>query len=76
MVLNGTQIGRSAGPETRNRFGPSSTEPAADDPDPFFAHQQLARYLAICQQLESEGYDPILRRLGIEEAEEATSHGR
>src|SRR5207302_5986920 len=28
---------------------------AADDPDPFFAHQQLARYLAICQQLESEG---------------------
>lgn len=30
---------------------------AADDPDPFFAHQQLARYLAICQQLESEGHD-------------------
>src|SRR5919202_5399921 len=30
---------------------------AADDPDPFFAHQQLARYLAICQQLESEGYE-------------------
>ena len=29
---------------------------AADDPDPFFAHQQLARYLAICQQLESEGH--------------------
>jgi alanine racemase len=28
---------------------------AADDPDPFFAHQQLARYLAICQQLENEG---------------------
>jgi alanine racemase len=28
---------------------------AADDPDPFFAHQQLARYKAICQQLESEG---------------------
>lgn len=28
---------------------------AADDPDPFFAHQQLARYQAICQQLESEG---------------------
>ncbi|HEY2976430.1 MAG TPA: alanine racemase [Burkholderiaceae bacterium] len=28
---------------------------AADDPDPFFAHQQLARFLAICQQLESEG---------------------
>src|SRR5215510_9821121 len=26
---------------------------AADDPDPFFAHQQLARYLAICEQLES-----------------------
>ena len=30
---------------------------AADDPDPFFAHQQLARYLAICEQLESEGID-------------------
>jgi len=30
---------------------------AADDPDPFFAHQQLARYLAICQQLESEGHN-------------------
>jgi Fe-S cluster assembly ATP-binding protein len=30
----------------------------------------------LVQQLESEGYDPILRRLGIEEAEEATSHGR
>jgi alanine racemase len=29
---------------------------AADDPDPFFAHQQLARFLAICQQLEAEGY--------------------
>jgi len=29
---------------------------AADDPDPFFAHQQLARFLAICQQLESEGF--------------------
>jgi alanine racemase len=28
---------------------------AADDPDPFFANQQLARYRAICQQLESEG---------------------
>ena len=28
---------------------------AADDPDPFFAHQQLARFLAICQQLELEG---------------------
>jgi alanine racemase len=28
---------------------------AADDPDPFFAHQQLARYRAICEQLESEG---------------------
>ena len=26
----------------------------------------------LVQQLESEGYDPILRRLGIEEAEEAT----
>jgi alanine racemase len=30
---------------------------AADDPDPFFAHQQLARYRAICEQLESEGID-------------------
>ena len=30
----------------------------------------------LVQQLESEGYDPILRRLGIEETEEATSHGR
>src|ERR1700704_1963388 len=30
----------------------------------------------LVQQLESEGYDPILQRLGIEEAEEATSHGR
>jgi len=29
---------------------------AADDPDPFFAHQQLARYLSICQQLQSEGF--------------------
>src|SRR5579859_1081220 len=29
---------------------------AADDPDPFFAHQQLARYLAICQLLEGEGH--------------------
>jgi alanine racemase len=28
---------------------------AADDPDPFFATQQLARFLAICQQLETEG---------------------
>jgi alanine racemase len=28
---------------------------AADDPDPFFAHQQLARYRAICEQLEGEG---------------------
>ena len=36
---------------------------AADDPDPFFAHQQLARYRAICQQLESEGV-----RLGIKHA--------
>ncbi|MBV9599831.1 MAG: alanine racemase [Chloroflexi bacterium] len=30
---------------------------AADDPDPFFAHQQLARFRAICEQLESEGMD-------------------
>ncbi len=36
---------------------------AADDPDPFFAHQQLARYLAICSQLESEGFD-----LGVKHA--------
>src|SRR5579864_4180083 len=28
---------------------------AADDPDPFFANQQLARYRAICEQLEGEG---------------------
>lgn len=28
---------------------------AADDPDPFFAFQQLARFRAICQQLEGEG---------------------
>jgi alanine racemase len=28
---------------------------AADDPDPFFATQQLARFLAISQQLETEG---------------------
>src|SRR5438874_5436964 len=28
---------------------------AADDPDPFFATQQLARFRAICQQLEAEG---------------------
>ncbi|MGI9148590.1 MAG: hypothetical protein ACR2IK_18930 [Chloroflexota bacterium] len=30
----------------------------------------------LVELLESEGYDPILRRLGIDEAEEATSHGR
>lgn len=30
---------------------------AADDPDPFFAHQQLARYLAVCRQLAAEGVD-------------------
>lgn len=30
---------------------------AADDPDPFFAHQQLARFRAICAQLESEGLE-------------------
>jgi Fe-S cluster assembly ATP-binding protein len=30
----------------------------------------------LVQQLESEGYDPILRRLGIEDAEEVTIHGR
>jgi Fe-S cluster assembly ATP-binding protein len=27
-------------------------------------------------ELEAQGYDPILRRLGIEDAEEAASHGR
>jgi alanine racemase len=36
---------------------------AADDPDPFFAHQQLARYLAICQQLESEGFSLGLKHV-------------
>jgi len=30
----------------------------------------------LVQQLESKGYDPILRRLGIEDAEEATANGR
>jgi alanine racemase len=30
---------------------------AADDPDPFFAHQQLARFRAICEQLEAERID-------------------
>jgi alanine racemase len=30
---------------------------AADDPDPFFAHQQLARFRAICEQLEAEHID-------------------
>jgi len=30
----------------------------------------------LVQELEAQGYDPILRRLGIEEAEEAASHGR
>jgi alanine racemase len=30
---------------------------AADDPDPFFAHQQLARFRAICEQLQAEGID-------------------
>ncbi len=34
---------------------------AADDPDPFFAHQQLARFLAVCSQLESDGVDLGLR---------------
>jgi alanine racemase len=34
---------------------------AADDPDPFFANQQLARYFAICQQLESEGFSTGLK---------------
>jgi alanine racemase len=36
---------------------------AADDPDPFFAHQQLARFLAICEQLEADGYS-----LGVKHA--------
>src|SRR5258707_4168538 len=30
----------------------------------------------LVQQLESAGYDPILRRLGIDDSEEAASHGR
>jgi alanine racemase len=30
---------------------------AADDPDPFFAHQQLARFIALCRSLEAEGFD-------------------
>jgi Fe-S cluster assembly ATP-binding protein len=30
----------------------------------------------LVQELESQGYDPILRRLGIEDAEEAATHGR
>jgi Fe-S cluster assembly ATP-binding protein len=30
----------------------------------------------LVHELEAQGYDPILRRLGIEEAEEAASHGR
>ncbi len=30
----------------------------------------------LVHQLEAEGYDPILRRLGIEEAEEAATNGR
>jgi len=30
----------------------------------------------LVQELEAQGYDPILRRLGIEDAEEAASHGR
>lgn len=34
---------------------------AADDPDPFFAHQQLARFRAICSQLEAEGIDLGMR---------------
>lgn len=34
---------------------------AADDPDPFFAHQQLARFRAICHQLEMEGFKLGLR---------------
>jgi alanine racemase len=36
---------------------------AADDSDPFFAHQQMARFRAICAQLESEGL-----RLGLKHA--------
>ena len=36
---------------------------AADDPDPFFAHQQLARYRAICQQLEADGIDLGLKHV-------------
>lgn len=36
---------------------------AADDPDPFFAFQQLARFRAICQQLETEGIDLGLKHV-------------
>src|SRR6266852_2334927 len=36
---------------------------AADDPDPFFAHQQLSRYLTMCQQLESAGIDLGLKHV-------------
>ncbi|MBV9358245.1 MAG: alanine racemase, partial [Chloroflexi bacterium] len=34
---------------------------AADDPDPFFAHQQLARFRALCRSLEAEGIDLGIR---------------
>lgn len=30
---------------------------AADDPDPFFAQQQLARFLAICESVRSDGLE-------------------
>jgi alanine racemase len=30
---------------------------AADDPDPFFAHQQLARFRALCRSLEADGIE-------------------
>ncbi len=34
---------------------------AADDPDPFFAHQQLARFRALCRSLEAEGIELGMR---------------
>jgi alanine racemase len=34
---------------------------AADDPDPFFAHQQLARFRALCRSLEADGIELGIR---------------
>jgi alanine racemase len=36
---------------------------AADDPDPFFAHQQLARFRAIVAQLEDDGFQLGLKHV-------------